>query len=449
MNQIETDNPDNFIAKRIIRLSSFLLIAFAVAFFFYYGLNTINNTVFGIDFLPYHVAGKLAADGNWHPLTDYAATGGFEADSGPFLNSFHKYFFPQSTIAVRWIYLPAYVWIFRPLAEMKFPEAARVWLLINGFLALISIVLLCRARPYSEKNDIIFFRTAWFIFLGLTFQPILDNLWHGNVSVLIFVFFCLSYYFLKANRNFLAGLILGVIVPLKFYPGIFILYFIWRRNWRLVTGVVAGCLGVIIVSLFTVGWEGNRAYFQMVLGEMSSGGIAAFNDQSISGFLLHVFKYGDVNAWLNTPAPFGFTILRLVMVVAMAGPVIWVMRRPPEKTTDPTAAQDLDLALVIFVMLLASPITWYHYYTWLLFPLFCLFDILLLSRGSNRRDFILLAVGYGLVVVQGIDVIRPFAAAAINRIWVLRLFLSQSFLGAVILLLLTLRWRGKMIRISE
>jgi len=92
-------------------------------------------------------------------------------------------------------------------------------------------------------------------------------------------------------------------------------------------------------------------------------------------------------------------------------------------------------------MLLASPITWYHYYTWLLLPLYCLFDGVLRSRDEGRGIYILLAVGYGLTAVQGIDVIRPFAAAALDRVRLLRALLSQSFFGAVLLLLLALRLR--------
>ncbi|MEA1926819.1 MAG: hypothetical protein U9N73_01325, partial [Candidatus Auribacterota bacterium] len=64
-------------------------------------------------------------------------------------------------------------------------------------------------------------------------------------------------------------------------------------------------------------------------------------------------------------------------------------------------------------------------------------------------DYLILAIGYGLVVVQGIDVIRPFAAAAIDRIWILRFLLSQSFLGAVVLLFLTLRLRSQLSKPSK
>jgi hypothetical protein len=424
-----------------LQLTTALLIAFAIAFFVYYGVNTINDPVFGIDFLPYHVAGRLLAAGNVQALTDYAEAGGFLANAGPFLDDFRHYFFADSPVGTRWIYLPAYIWIFRPLAGLEFHVAARAWLTVNIALALLCVGLLWSARPWRGNKSHAGWRVAWIAFMGLTFQPVLDNMWHGNISALIFACFCLSYWLLRRNRPLFAGLVLGLIVPLKFYPGLFVFYFAWRRNWSFVAGTVISSVVIFVLSLLTTGWAGNLAYFQMIWAELRSGGIPAFNNQSIAGFLLHAFTQGDVNGWQNMSVPVSLTIVRLVLVLALVGAVVWALRRRPEGTADPTLAQDLDLALVISVMLLASPITWYHYYIWLLFPLIVMLDVFLSTAAGNTRRMVWLAIGYGLVVVQGISMIRPFAAQAIQDVWVLRVLLSSSFFGAVVLTALLLRLR--------
>jgi hypothetical protein len=437
-------------STRALSLTAGLLLAFAVAFFLYYSLNTMNDPVFSIDFVPYHLAGRLLAEGDLAPLTNYAETGGFFATSGPFLDYFQEYFYPQTTYATRWVYLPAYLWIFRPLASLDFPAAARVWLAINALLTLASLWLLWSARRWDlvlERSEGIgsrqvkMWRMAWFVFLGLTFQPMLSNLWHGQVTALIFACFCFSYWLLHRDQPFAAGLALGLIVPFKFYPVLFVLYFAWRRQWRVVEGALVSSLVVLAISLLTVGWSGNLAYFQVVLSELGGGGIPAFNNQSIAGFLLHTFTQGDVFAWLDVEVPFWLTGVRFGLVLALVSAVIWAMRRPPAATGNATRAQDLDLTLVTFVMLLASPITWYHYYVWLLFPLLVLFDHLLLAPEAKGRQIAWLAVAYGLVVVQGIVVLRPLAAQSLQENWLLRAMLSQSFFGAVLLTLLTLRLR--------
>ena len=70
-----------------------------------------------------------------------------------------------------------------------------------------------------------------------------------------------------------------------------------------------------------------------------------------------------------------------------------------------------------------------------------LFDRLFLAPQVGVRQIGWLALAYGLVVVQGIVVLRPLAAGSLQDIWVLRLLLSQSFFGAILLLGLTLKSR--------
>lgn len=424
-----------------LQLTTALLIAFAIAFFIYYGVNTINDSVFGIDFSPYYVAGRLLASGDVQALTDYAESGGFLANAGPFLDYFRQHFFADSPVGTRWIYLPAYAWIFRPFAGLEFQAATRAWLAVNMVLTLLCVGSLCSARPWRGDQLLNRWRVAWIVFMGLTFQPVLDNMWHGNISALIFACFCLSYWLLRRDRSFFAGLVLGVIVPLKFYPGLFVLYFAWRRNWSFVAGTVVSSAAILALSVLTAGWPGNLEYFQMIWSELRGGGIPAFNNQSIAGFLLHVFTRGNVNGWQDVSVPVSLTILRLALVLAVAGAAAWALRRRPEGTANPTLAQDLDLALVIGVMLLTSPITWYHYYIWLLFPLIVVLDAFLSTAAANTRRMVWLALGYGLVAVQGISMIRPFAAQAIQDVWVLRVLLSSSFFGAVVLTALLLRLR--------
>ena len=444
------ENSEDRLLTSALALTTALLFAFAIAFFLYFGLNSLNDAVFSIDFVPYHLAGRLLAQGDLEPITNYAASGGFFATSGPFLDYFRQFFYPETPYATRWVYLPAYLWIFRPLASLDFPAASRVWLAINALLTLVCFWLLWSARRLPAlSGQLKAWRMAWFAFLVLTFQPMLSNLWHGQVTALIFACFCLSYWLLRRDRSLIAGVVLGLIVPFKFYPALFVLYFAWRRNWRFVVGALAGALGILFISLLTVGWEGNVAYFRVVASELGGGGIPAFNNESISGFLLHAFTKGDIFSWLDIEVPLWLTALRVALVLLIAGAVLFAMRRRPSATSDPIGAQSLDLALMIFVMLLVSPITWYHTYMWLLLPLTVLFDYLLLAPRLNGRHIVWLAVAYGLILFEGIVVLRPLAAQSLQDVWFLRLLLSQSFFGAVLLLGLTLKLRVQTGRLEK
>lgn len=436
---------DNRIQTNTSYVGAAMLIAFAVMFFTYSAVDTMNDPVFGIDFVPNHLAGRLLAEGNVHPLTNYAESGGFMADKGVFLEYFHRYFFPQSPSVNRWVYLPAYAWIFRPLAGLDFQCAARLWLILNSLVCVASVILLWGAirQPYASTFPRTW-RFAWYLFLGLTFQPVFSNLMHGQVTGLIFFCFCLGYWILRRDKPFLAGLAFGMVALFKFYPALIILYFVFRRRWRVVAGAVTGSLLLVAVSVATVGWDGNMSYARLILSEMGRDAMASFNNQSLMGFLLHVFTHGDVNAWHDMIVPHWLTVVRLCLIALLLAAVVLVMRRPVSDRFADSRTEDLELSLVVMTMLIISPITWYHYYMWVLLPLFIVFDRLTTTGKPERRLIICLAVAYGLMVMEGIFVIRPFAAGYLQTILWLRVLLSQSFFGAVLLLALIWELRRRM-----
>jgi hypothetical protein len=439
MNQEPTPALEN----NALRLSAALLIAFAFAFFLYYGLNTISDPVFSIDFSPYYIAGQLLADGHNAQLIPQPADGFFTSSAKPFLDNFQRYFFADSPVATGWIYPAGYAWLFRPFAKMDFPTASRWWLTINMLLSCASIFLVIQARPWRGDPRYRAWRMAWIVFLGLSFQPILDNLWHGNISAVILLCFCLSYLLLRRDRHLLAGLVLGLIVPLKLTPALFVLYFIWRKDWKFTIGAAAGSLLIVLATFLTAGVDGLLSYAGMILAQLNAGGVAAFNNQSIAGLLLHLFTWGNINGWENVSVPVWVTLLRYLLLLGLLTAGGWAMRKPPEKLGKSVIAEDLDFCLLIGVMLLASPITWYHYYVWLLLPLVVVFD-LLLSGPASPRLVTLFALAYGLLVMQGFSQIRTFDQQSIQDIWLLRLLVSSSTIGLLVFFGLSVRLRKKL-----
>jgi alpha-1,2-mannosyltransferase len=158
---------------------------------------------------------------------------------------------------------------------------------------------------------------------------------------------------------------------------------------------------------------------------------------------LHALTQGNVNGWETINLPPWVTLVRYALVLALLGAVVWAMRRRPEKRNEPQVAEDLDLGLLIGVMLLVSPITWYHYYVWIYLPLIIIFDYLVTHTTSPRR-LILFAVAYGLLVTQGFSQIRAFDQPVIQNVWLLRVLLSSSLFGAALFIGLTLRLRSQL-----
>ncbi|TLU83191.1 MAG: DUF2029 domain-containing protein [Chlorobium sp.] len=417
-------------------LSALLLAAFAVSFFMYHSINSIGNPIFAIDFSPYYVAGKLLDSGS---TADLFPLSGAEliTSSKAYLDHFQHFYFPRSPLATAWLYPAAYAWIFVPLSRMDYIIAARIWFAINSVLTCLAILFIVLARPWSGDPRFSGLRNAWIIFICLTFQPVFDNLWLGNISALVLFCFTMSYYFLKKGWKFPAGAVFGLIVPLKFTPALFIIYYVWRREWKVVAGMLAGAIAIVAASWVTTGPAGIQAYVTLVLMQLKSGGIAAFNNQSINGFLLHALTTGDVNGWEMVGSSQQVTLLRYLLVFILLAGVVRAMRRRPETMQDKGKGEDLDIVLLVCFMILASPISWYHYYMLFLLPLAVVFDELLLN-SLNKGRFMTFAIAYGLLVTQGFSQIRTFAPQAIQDVRVLRIMLSASFFGAVIFTLLTI-----------
>jgi hypothetical protein len=139
----------NLIETNALQLTAALLVAFALAFFVYYGIDTMRDPVFAIDFSPYYVAGQLLAEGRAAELIPLPTDGLMTSSSPPFVANFQRYFFPDSKSGTGWIYLPGYAWLFRPLAGLEFPVAARLWLLINALLSAGAVALIAWARAVA------------------------------------------------------------------------------------------------------------------------------------------------------------------------------------------------------------------------------------------------------------------------------------------------------------
>ena len=140
-----------------------------------------------------------------------------------------------------------------PLAVLPYRTAYLVWGLIN---ILIWLSLPWILRPYAPApGETLGYFALWFLFtpLGMT-------LYLGQVSLVLLLLYALTYINLKQERDFRAGLLLGLAL-FKFHLVLpFVAIFLLMRKWRFVEGfsVSAALLGAL--SLLVGGWRGILSY---------------------------------------------------------------------------------------------------------------------------------------------------------------------------------------------
>ena len=72
----------------------------------------------------------------------------------------------------------------------------------------------------------------------------------GQINLHLLFLFCLSIYLLKNNRDTAAGIVLGFIFILKLLSAPILLYYLIRRQWKVVTGAaIAAMVPITLVSV--------------------------------------------------------------------------------------------------------------------------------------------------------------------------------------------------------
>ncbi|MFO0893013.1 MAG: glycosyltransferase family 87 protein, partial [Isosphaeraceae bacterium] len=132
-----------------------------------------------------------------------------------------------------------------PLMKLPPVAGAMSWFAIKVVLASISLVLCLRiVRPEGLPFPP-FFQSAVLI---LSLRPILGDLHHGNINLVILFLIVAMFEAWRRGYDVLAGLILGLAISYKVTPGLFLPYFAYKRSWRTVGGTFLG-LGLFLLII--------------------------------------------------------------------------------------------------------------------------------------------------------------------------------------------------------
>ena len=97
-----------------------------------------------------------------------------------------------------------------------------------------------------------------FSLMTMTSLPLLHNFKWGQVSVLMTLGILLAFALHRQGRGEYGGVVLALATCVKYYPGVFIVYFLIRRDWRLVfafgLGLMAFYCLLPMICLGPSGW---------------------------------------------------------------------------------------------------------------------------------------------------------------------------------------------------
>ena len=181
--------------------------------------------------------------------------------------------------------------ILYPMARMPAPWGALTWFYVKVALTLLALLWVFRLVETRGRPCPMWARVLTVL---LSLGPIVGDLHHGNVNLFILFLVVAALAAFRRRRDLLSGLLLGLAVACKVTPALFIPYFLWKRQWRVLAGCAAGLLLFLwpgLVPATILGWDANQKqvagwYAEMVHPFVVEGKVTSeHNNQSLPGLV--------------------------------------------------------------------------------------------------------------------------------------------------------------------
>ena len=243
--------------------------------------------------------------------------------------------------------------ILEPVARLTLPSAMWVWGACEVVLTLALAVV-----PTRGWLTLRGWRFALYVLLFTTSLPVLHNFKFGQVSVLVTLTMLLSLRAHMAGRPVAAGAWLALGGSIKYYAAGLVLYYLFRRQWRVIGAfVIAGVGMVVVVPSIVIGPMLTFQFHREAAEALAAIGHFIEQDWN-SQFLPHVIL--RLLHVVDSPrAVLALFVAGLVVPLANAG-IVWRLRK-----SETLQAAALSFAALLLSLPFLLSTSWPHYLVYL------------------------------------------------------------------------------------
>jgi hypothetical protein len=328
------------------------------------------------DFPNYFTAAKIVADrGNVERLYD---------DSW-FQGQMRRYDVGKPSAGKFSPFPPPTALLLVPLTQLEPLNALRVMTGVSTLCLVCSIILLARILSWSLVDSA--------VFVLLSGYAVLNALRFGQPYILVSSSCILGYYAHLKERPVLAGMCFGLFSPIKYFPVVILIYFAFRKEWKLVLGGASAILIVTTVSVGVLGWKVHEEFLSSVFGNHLIANLSMQNPftasfQSFDTLFRRLFVF---DATLN-PQPLiasphlqgiGVLISKASIFLMAIATLVKLSRSEAATATAPS------IGLLGILTLLLAPATASYHFVLLWLPVGLLINYLLRRRAHVGAYFIL------------------------------------------------------------
>lgn len=260
---------------------------------------------------------------------------------------------------------PFFTLISFPLAYLSYPHALLLWTMLSILSGALGILLL------QQKLDPQTFSISCALLLLIalfSYFPSFVNLQFGQVSLLLLPLLVLGWRAARDKKTIRTAIFLGLATSLKPFIGLFLFYFLMRKEWRGLCAFFLTLLGCALIAALCLGIDTYLAYYhacQEIKWAASSWNVSFY------GFLLRLWGGVEGNvALLPVPGLIAYlypllTGLFFLLIIHFLRPVVQISAQQK---------MDLDFSVIIVGMLLLSPLGWIYYFPLLSIPILILWQ---------------------------------------------------------------------------
>ncbi|MGZ8373300.1 MAG: glycosyltransferase 87 family protein [Nitrospira sp.] len=324
-----------------------------------------------------------------------------------------------------YMYLPTTGIYFAPLLILdRNPSLALRYAVAIGCLVITIMLfyrMLCGTSGTNTWNRLVVGVGAGI----LTLQFILNDLDDGGPHLILLGILAGGSYAIWVGKERLGAVLVGLGIVLKITPALFVLLYLWKRQWRVASYTVLATVLWVLLPVVYMGpmswWEHHTEWTRnavlSVLDRQAEGRqeneLQKANLSLRHTMLRYLVTYPPTHRLrqvdsgyqplLDLPSPVANTLVG-VAAISLLGLFAWLSRRPFQGPGDPTWARDCAGTLVLALLL--SPITWDQHLVWLV-PAACVVVAAAaqMSGGLSRSGYIMLAVYVVLTIVLNYEVV--------------------------------------------
>lgn len=332
----------------------------------------------------------------------------------------------------RYLYPPCYLLLFRPLAALSLPAAALVFEIGKWIALFLSLWITWRiASPRGEDLPPV----ASLGSLVLTWRFLANDISQANINLFLLLGIVAGGWLFARGRAWSAGVLLGATACIKVTPALLIVYFAYRRQWRVVIAAILAAVGLFALPMLVVGWANNWHaitgwYHHVVGGFLSKGSVYSPHiNQSLTAILNRLFgahvaiEPDQYVTWVVLPIRV-LNALRGTLSVMILLTLAWACRGRRETMRSPLVFTT-EIGLVLIAMLLLSGYSWKAHFVVLLVPYTAMLAYLADARfpGPKRLVSVLLLASFALSTLtsdflgpRGADLAEAYGLVALGAV---------------------------------